>query len=76
MKNRDLVIQAINTYQTAEKRAFASRDKKIVAKMTKLAQEYDKKQAILTTAAARTMDPKLKKEWMQARKELDRVSKV
>ena len=59
-----------DTYFQAREKAARSRDKTIVRKIRNLEKEYDKELGKLEKEAEKTMDPKLRKEWKQAHKEL------
>lgn len=61
--------QVTDKYRQAIKKALNSRDKKLVREISKLEKEYDAKLTKLEKKADKTMDPQLRKEWKQARKE-------
>lgn len=61
--------QATDRYRQVIKKAMNSRDKKLVREISKLEKEYDEKLAKLEKKADKTMNPELRKEWRQARKE-------
>lgn len=56
-------------YHQVIKKAMDSRDKKIVREITKLEKEYEQKLDKLQKEAEKTIDPKLRQEWKQAKKE-------
>jgi len=61
--------QLFEKYERTQKKLMDSRDKKIVKEITKVENEYEKKLSKLEKAAYKTIEPNLRREWRQARKE-------
>jgi len=67
------IDQANDNFENTNNKAMASRDKKAVKAIEKLENEYKRKRARLENEANKTMDPKLRKEWIHAQKEYSDV---
>ena len=61
--------QIFEKYERTQKKLMGSRDKKIVKEIAKVENEYEKKLSKLEKAAYKTIEPNLRREWRQARKE-------
>ena len=61
--------QIFEKYERTQKKLMGSRDKKIVKEIAKVENEYEKKLSKLEKAAYKTIEPNLRREWKQARKE-------
>ncbi len=61
--------QIFEKYERTQKKLMGSRDKKIVEEITKVEKEYEKKISKLEKAAYKTIEPNLRREWKQTRKE-------
>jgi len=67
------LAQANDNFKNANDKAMASRDKKAVKAIEKLENEYKRKRAKLEDEANKTMNSKLRKEWIHTQKEYDYV---
>jgi len=67
------ILQIMDNYHKTKKSAMRTRDKKIVKEIKKLENDYEKKLAKLEKESEKTMDPKLRREWKQAKKRTRRI---